>query len=1177
MKERKSVSLPEREEDVLRFWNKKKIFEKSLARTKKGKRFVFYDGPPFATGLPHYGHILASMIKDAIPRYQTMRGRFVERRWGWDCHGLPLENIIEAELGLKTKKDIERYGIERFNKEARSRVLRYAEDWKRIIPRLARWVDMERDYKTMDWKYTETVWWIFKTLFDRRLIYEGYKSMHLCPRCETTLANFEVSQGYKEIEDIAVTVKFELVDEPGTFLLAWTTTPWTLPGNVALAINPKLSYVAFKKGGERFIAAKNSPAVAGIAAAQCESIDFENLIGRTYRPPFDYYARSASIENRENGWKIYPADFVALEEGTGIVHVAPAFGEEDRELGKKFTLPFIAHVGKDGTFSPEVKDFAGLGVKPKDRHQETDVKIAAFLKDKKLLFGDVETIKHSYPHCWRCETPLLNYAASSWFVKVEAIKQELVANNKKIYWMPEHIRDGRFGKWLEGARDWAISRSRFWGAPIPVWKCSSCGAIEVVGSLEDIHRKQGGAKNRYFVMRHGQSLANTKNLTAIRTGKYGLTFKGRRDATFSARMLAKKKIDLIISSPVLRAKETAKIVGDRLGLSPQFDERLAEINTGVFEGRNPAEYHAFFSSVLEKFTKRPPKGETLEDVRERVAQAMGDFEKTYRGKTILLVSHEYPIWMLEAGARGLSNAETAALRTGKRKKDFIRPAGVAQLHWQVLPRGEKGEIELHRPWIDRVEFPCPCGGVKERIPEVFDCWFESGAMPYGQHHYPFENRTVFDPKKRRGFPADFIAEGIDQTRGWFYSLLVLSTALFGESAFRSVVVNGTILAEDGQKMSKRLKNYPDPMEIVLEDGADALRLSMLSSSAVGGEDLNFSRKDVGEFSRKYLLIFLNMLNFASFYGIGKHGAASGTAKGRSSISKLKVLDRWALSRLHSVTAEVTAAFDHYDLARAVGTLFDFVQDLSLWYVRRSRERFRESGPDAASAGETLCAILFDLARLSAPLTPFFSEYAFRRLAPLSVGGSVHLEKWPVSNRALIDAELEKEMDQVRSIVSSALRLRAEAGIKVRQPLAALTIAAPTLEGREELLDLIKEEVNVKDIRFGPETILDTALTVDLREEGKTREVIRIIQEMRHDLGLRPRDRISLRLAAPFATERILEKRRSAIMEKTGADSFDFGGKKMFRVERNIVLEGESLWIGVAPRGGVREKRGGQSS
>ncbi|MFA5023207.1 MAG: class I tRNA ligase family protein, partial [Candidatus Paceibacterota bacterium] len=516
-------NIAKMEESILQFWQENKIFAKSVAKEAPKGNFTFYDGPPFANGLPHYGHLIAGTIKDVIPRYKTMQGYQVRRRWGWDCHGLPVENLVEKELGLKSKKDILEYGVENFNDKARASVMRYADEWKRVVPRLGRFVDMGDDYRTMDASYSETTWWIFKRLHDKGLIYEGYKSMQICPRCETTLSNFEVSQGYKDVTDIAVTVKFELLDDSPstssgqarTYVLAWTTTPWTLPGNTALAINKEITYVKAlnKETGEKIILSEKAFAEQAekvLGYEVIEKIKGEDLIGKIYKPVFDYYANDPKLEHKENGWKIYGADFVTTEDGTGVVHIAPAFGEDDLNLGRTNNLPFVQHVAMNGTFKPEVKDWPGVPVKPIENPQATDIEVLKNLAGRNLLFAK-EKFTHSYPHCWRCDTPLLNYATSSWFVKVTDFRDKLVSANQQVNWVPEHVRDGRFGKWLEGARDWAISRSRFWGAPLPVWRCADCGAIKVFGSFDELAKEQKQSGNKYWVMRHGDAEANADN------------------------------------------------------------------------------------------------------------------------------------------------------------------------------------------------------------------------------------------------------------------------------------------------------------------------------------------------------------------------------------------------------------------------------------------------------------------------------------------------------------------------------------------------------------------------------------------------------------------------------------------------------------------------------------------
>ena len=628
-------SRAQKEEQILKFWQDNKIFQKSLDKEAPQGEYVFYDGPPFATGLPHYGHILAGTIKDFVGRYKTMCGFKVPRRWGWDCHGLPVENIVEKELNLKTKKDIEEYGVEKFNQVARKNVLAYVADWKKIVPRLGRFVDMENDYKTMAPSFTESVWWIFKQLNDKKLIYEGFKSMHLCPRCETTLSNFEVNQGYKDITDISVTVKLAVTGQANTYFLAWTTTPWTLPGNVALAVGSMIDYVKIKvmSTGENYILAKSRLSVIKDDYAVVEEFKGEKIIGQPYKPLFDYYLPVQIGNNKEtknigNGFKVYGADFVTTEDGTGIVHIAPAFGEDDLRLGQENNLPFIQHVGTNGLFKKEVKDFVGVAVKPKEDYQSADILIIKYLAGKGTLFAK-EKIIHSYPHCWRCETPLLNYAASSWFVAVTKFRHKLVSTNKEINWVPADIKEGRFGKWLEGARDWAISRSRYWGAPLPVWVCNKCAGKEFIGGIADLKKKTGG-RNNFFVIRHGEADSNVLGIiSSDPKNPHHLTERGKAQVKEAAEKLKTKKIDLIFVSPFVRTQETAKIIAGILNLAPEkiiIDDRLHEVYTGELDGKSDAEYQRFFESRLAKFDKKPVGGENYTEVKNRMTEFIYDID-----------------------------------------------------------------------------------------------------------------------------------------------------------------------------------------------------------------------------------------------------------------------------------------------------------------------------------------------------------------------------------------------------------------------------------------------------------------------------------------------------------------------------------------------------------------------
>ena len=679
----KVSEIARREEETLARWEALHIFEKTLKQTKDGEPFSFYDGPPFATGLPHYGHILTSVIKDVIPRYQTMRGRYVRRVWGWDCHGLPVENLIEQELGLGHKKDIEAYGLEKFNEAARASVVRYDTEWKKIIPRIGRFIDMEHSYRTMDANYTESIWWAFKNLFDQGLVYQGFKSMHICPRCETTLSSNEVADGYKDITDISVTAKFALVDESNTFVLAWTTTPWTLPGNVALAVNPAEEYVKVLFENQTYIlaSARVEEVFKGKEHILGEKMRGADLVGKAYTPIFPEmktWLESTKLQaeqtvNVKNGWKIYGADFVTMESGTGVVHIAPMYGEDDFILGQKYDLPRWHHVGFNGIF---VKSFVPeflweKQAKPKGDHQSTDILIIKHLAGVGALFAK-EKMVHAYPHCWRCDTPLLNYAAESWFVKVSALKEKLLAQNAETNWVPKNMRDGRFGKWLEGARDWAISRSRFWGAPLPVWKCETCNTEKVLGSRAELAEYAKKSGNTYIVMRHGQAESNVQNILCASVegcgGKLGLTEEGSKMVHQTAETLKGKNIDLIVASPLKRTHDTAKIVAETIGIKEDaiiIDNRLREIGFGVLDGKNGQEYHKTFTTIREKFDRCPEGGETLTEMKARVMSTLEELEAKYEGKTILIVTHEYGVWMLEAGTQGMNKDEATALKEGR--------------------------------------------------------------------------------------------------------------------------------------------------------------------------------------------------------------------------------------------------------------------------------------------------------------------------------------------------------------------------------------------------------------------------------------------------------------------------------------------------------------------------------
>lgn len=1122
----------QREEQVLEFWNKQDIFKKSLEKPASKGEYVFYDGPPFATGLPHYGHLLQSALKDAIPRYRTMRGYHVARQWGWDCHGLPLENQIEQELGFKTKRDIEQFGVEKFNLAAQGAVLRYADEWRRIIPRIGRWADMENDYKTMDASYTESVWWAFKRLYDKKLLYEGFKAMHLCPRCGTTLSNFEVAQGYQDIDDIATTVKLPLVDEPETSLLIWTTTPWTLPGNTAAAVNASAVYVKVRTDEGFVVLAKDlAKKVLGDDILVYGEILGKDLVGKYYTPPFNYFADQIH-KHKTHAWRVYAAPYVTLEDGTGIVHLAPAYGEEDLALAQKEKIPLIHHVTDEGKFVATVHDFANLPVKPKGRHTETDTKIADHLEQRGLLFKR-EKIKHSYPHCWRCDTPLLNWAANSWFVKVSAIKSKLLAQNAKVQWVPGHVGSGRFANLLANAPDWAISRSRYWGAPIPVWRHSKTKEIKVVGSVKELLSMVRRSGNAYFVMRHGEAQSN---LSAI-FDSYGspentLTQQGRQQVAHTASLLRKKKIDLIIYSPLLRTKETAIAVQKILGLrdsAMMVDERLREIGAGEFDGKSVAQWKAAFAPK-DRFAKKAENAESYADVRKRVGELLFEVERRYSGKNILFVTHECPAWLLNSVALHKTADEVVS---DDDNGTFLNPGTYTEVVFVPFPHNNDYELDLHRPYIDDVPMGNALKGEWKRVTDVFDCWFESGSMPYASNQYPVKQHA-FNPKRLfglfpKGYPADFIAEGIDQTRGWFYSLIVLSTALFGRSSYKAVVTNGLILAEDGRKMSKKLKNYPDPMQLVDTFGADALRQYLLSTSVIRGEDLRFSARGVEEVQKKLLMRLDNVRSFYELYA---------TADTVGHANSNHVLDRWILSRLNELVQSTTNGFESYELDVATRPLGSFVDDLSTWYLRRSRDRFKVNGDDKEQALSTLRFVLHTTAHLMAPVMPFFADDLFLRTKESDSAESVHLSNWPVAGH--IDQVLLVDMQRMREIASQALELRERAGIKIRQPLATLKVKQ--LPRDTMLHGLVADELNVKkvveDTSQVDEVWLDVTLTPELKEEGLLRDLIRRVQEWRKKEGLQIADRPDYTLVVSVEEELVAKKYRTEIMNATGLARLD---------------------------------------
>jgi isoleucyl-tRNA synthetase len=1175
------------EEEILRFWRDNKIFEKSLAKPSPAGNYAFYDGPPFATGLPHYGHILVSAIKDAVPRYQTMRGKHVERRWGWDCHGLPIENIVEKDLKVSGKKEIEALGVDRFNEYARSKVLDYADQWKETVERIGRWVDYDGSYKTMDNTFIESVWWALKSIWDKKLIYEGTKVLPYCPRCETPVSNSEIAMdgSYKDITDISVYVKLAVENEPKTFLIVWTTTPWTLPGNTAVAVNPDLDYVIAKIGDEYYIVGKDKTSIFKESFEIVEEIKGSALVGKKYTPPFDYFAgensgQSASgavsattgkdLPNKENGWQVYPASYVTAETGSGIVHLAPAYGEEDMALAKQYNIPFVRHVGFDGKFVPEVTDFAGQKAKPKEDHQASDVLIIKNLAARGLLFAK-EKIVHSYPHCFRCETPLYYFALPAWFIKITDVKKDIVSLNDKINWVPEHLKYGRFGNSIAGAPDWNISRNRYWASPLPFWRCQKCDKVDCVGSQEEL-AKRSVAKNSYFIMRHGEAEHNlTDTVSCLPTDKNGLTEKGRAQTKEVAEALKNQHIDVIYSSDTQRAKETAEILARDLGVAPEnvfSTPEITELQAGEYNGKTWKEYRDFFGTdvdqngsptdeVLKKrFETAPAGGETLLDIRNRATKFLYDLEKKHEGKKILIISHGDTIFLMERGMKGYSPEK---LREDfKEKSGFLGTGEFKPLGFSPMPINKDFTLDFHRPYIDEITLACVCGGEMKRVPEVVDGWFESGSMPFAQHHYPFENKKKFDDN----FPAQFIVEYIAQTRTWFYYTHAVSVLLFGDISFENVLATGTVLAEDGEKMSKSKGNFPNPALIFNKYSVDALRFYLLSSPLMKAEDLNFAEKGVDEVHKKIVLRLKNVVTFYETYK-GEAGAVQDLASTKDAPSH--VLDLWITERMNELVSDVTAMMEAYEIDKALAPIDAFVEDLSVWFLRRSRERLKsEDERERARALATFRAVLLELSKVIAPFTPFLAEEMYKKItagssdAAANTGAkeSVHLEDWPETRVSSVgEVVILSDMSEVRRVVSLALEARASAKIKVRQPLQTLTVKSPLLQGKTELLALIQDEVNVKEIAFDlkqdSEVVLDTKITDELQKEGNLRELVRFIQDLRKKSDLKPGESAVLTVLVKSAAQKFIEefadqiKKSAAVSEIIFAkDGEDFEGESI---------------------------------
>ena len=1072
------------EERILDFWQKHGIFEKSLELRKKGKRFVFFEGPPTANGRPGIHHFLGRAFKDLFCRYKAMRGFFVLRRAGWDTHGLPVEIEVEKELGFKNKKDIENYGIGKFNKKAKESVWKYKTEWEEMTRKMGFWLDLSKPYITYENKYIESVWAVIKKIWDRDLLYLAHKVLPFCARCGTSLSSHEVAQGYKKVTERSVYIKFKVKNykvfdlRPNTYILAWTTTPWTLPGNVALAMGAEIEYIVARKYSENFILAKElASKVLGSEYEVVKELSGKDLVGIEYEPLFDIEKLKSATS-----YKVYSADFVSTVDGTGVVHTAVMYGEDDYVLGTKLGLPKVHTVNEQGKFIHVGQEFDGLYVKDK----KTEEKIIGYLDAKNLLFK-TQDYEHDYPFCWRCDSPLLYYAKNSWFIKISAIREQLLKNNDKVNWVPAHIKEGRFGQRLKEGKDWAFSRERYWGTPLPIWECVKCGGHSLLGSIKDIEKSSVGRNNKYYILRHSHTTRDEKGKMIIssdlKLDKYHLTSEGKKHINKVAETIKNKyDIDIMYSSPFIRTMETAGIVAKTLHLKINEDERLGEISHGGCDGKPHKDCPAG-GDMRRTFNDKPHElGETWNDVRARLIDFINDAESKYSGKNILIVSHGDPLFLLYTIGLGLEEEEVL-----KNRQTLLYPGlgEFKEIEWKSIPRNEHGELDLHRPFIDKISVKCyKCGALMKKIPDLIDVWFDSGAMPYAQWHWPFENKAIF----KQQFPADFISEAIDQTRGWFYTLLAIATLLDEGAPYKNILCYSHVLDEKGKKMSKSKGNVVSPFEVMNKVGADTARWYFYTLNSPG-EYKMFSFKDVEGKLKGFISTIQNCLRFYELYSL------QDTTK-ELNLKNLSELDKWAISRLHRTIGDVSAKLDAYDPMTASRLIEKFVvEDLSNWWLRRSRKRKEAFG--------LLRYLLLEVAKISAPFVPFMAEDIYQRLHRGVASGtlSIHLYDWPVLNKKLIDEKLETEMEEIRSIATMGLAQRKDKQLKVRQPLRSASIKRAK-EFSQDLEELIKDELNVKGVLYDKaqqEALeFDTKLDQSLINEGYARELIRQLQDMRKE-------------------------------------------------------------------------------
>ena len=1147
-----------REESVLKFWADNKIFSKSLEKESPKGEFVFFEGPPTANGKPGIHHLEARAFKDVIPRYKTMRGYHVRRKGGWDTHGLPVELEVEKKLGLKSKKEIEEYGIAKFNQECRKSVWTYVDLWEKFTERIGFWVDQENPYVTYHNDYIESVWNVIKEVDKQKLLYKDYKVVPWCPRCGTTLSSHELAQGYEIVKDLSVYVKFKIISEndisagslsprargalplgstacetprqkhifTNSYILAWTTTPWTLPGNVALAVGKDIDYVKIKKGEEILILAKARLSVIEGEYEIIGEIKGSDLVGLEYEPLYPFLGKNISeIEKQKLGkaFQVYPANFVTTEDGTGIVHTAVMYGVDDFILGNQIGLPKHHLVGLDGKFLTGTDFLEGRFV----RDEEVAVDIIKDLAHRGLLFKK-ERYEHSYPHCWRCHTALIYYARDSWYIKMSSplIKEKMIEENKDINWEPEYIKEGRFGEWLREIKDWAISRERYWGTPLPVWTCEKCKKNEVIGSIADLKSKTKKSGNKYFLIRHGETGENIgKFFRAELSENCILTEKGKKQVAKSIKEF-NKKVDIIISSPYERAKETTKIICENLNFPIEkviYENNIRElkIDTKEYENKDIEIVRKYYNDDYVYTPYRSfSDGENFAEVVKRTGEFIYEIENKYSNKNILIVGHGIALRALQFAVDNMTFNDLSKKNTLIQ----LNNAEIKEINFVPLPHNENYELDLHKPYIDEVELVHDCGGKLIRAKEVMDVWLDSGTMPFSQDHYPFENKNI-------AYPADFISEALDQTRGWFYTLHAVGTLMGKGKAYKNVICLGLLLDDKGKKMSKSVGNIVDPWAAMDKYGVDTLRLWMYSVNQPGESKL-FDERTVLELHRQVFGLLYNVL---AFYELYRDPQLENLEYKKSN----NILDQWIVTRLDELIILCTEKMDSYKLLEPARAIKDFIGDLSTWYLRRSRERIKgtisiEKIDDADGARVTLYFVLKTLAKIMAPFAPFAAEDIWQKLKNEKDKESVHLESWPVHNvyEKIFSIFTQKEhshilknMRTTREIVTLGLEARQKVGIKVRQPLQKLEVKDLSLS--KEYLEIVKDELNIKEINenknIETEVALDTEITEELKQEGDYRELVRGIQDMRKKAGLTPSDVIILFIETDEAGKKLVEK------------------------------------------------------